>query len=74
MKHAEEYTMKIVGRRAIENKTGWTEEKNKFFQLKSRFRKTKRITPKGVFRFKTFEEADEWMYKVMIGKNPDSPQ
>ena len=74
MKQPEEYTMKIVGRRAIEYKTGWTEEKNKFFQLKAQFRKTKLITPKGVFRFKTFEEADEWMHKVMIGINPDPPQ
>lgn len=26
----------------------------------------KELVPKGVFRFKTFEEADEWMIKMMV--------
>jgi hypothetical protein len=26
--------------------------------------------PKGVFRFKTFEEADEWKRKILAGEPP----
>lgn len=26
----------------------------------------KELVPKGIFRFKTFKEADEWMIKMMV--------
>ena len=28
--------------------------------------------PRGVYRFKTFEEADEWMMKAMTTDRPES--
>ncbi len=73
MKQPEEYTMKIVGHRVEDTTTGWTENFNRFLHVTAEFRKTELIVPKGVFRFKTFEEADQWMYRVMIGENPEHP-
>ena len=29
--------------------------------------------PKGVFRFRTFEEFNEWKEKFVIGKSPQDP-
>lgn len=62
--------MKIVGKMRGPKK-GFSEELNKFFQLIIEFRKDKIFIPKGVFRFKTFEEAEKWRYKMLRGKHPD---
>ena len=29
--------------------------------------------PKGVFRFRTFEEFNEWKEKFVVGKGPQDP-
>lgn len=34
------------------------------FDLAKAVRSKDRFVPKGVYRFKTFEEADEWMLKM----------
>ena len=36
-----------------------------FFELCSRVRGDRPFLPKGVFRFKTHEEADEWTLKML---------
>ncbi len=65
--------MKTVGRK-IRCKKGFNEELNKFFQLIIEFRKENIFIPKGVFRFKTFEEIEKWHYKMMRGNTPDLQQ
>jgi len=50
--------MKIVGR-ITRHKKGFTDDLDRFFQLIAAFRKDKVFIAKGVFRFKTFEEADK---------------
>jgi hypothetical protein len=34
------------------------------------FRKDRLFVPRGVYRFKTFEEANEWREKMMLGMKP----
>lgn len=65
--------MKIVGK-TIRHKKGFSEELNKFFQLVVEFRKDKVFIPRGIFRFKTFEEAEKWRHKMLRGKDPDHQQ
>jgi len=65
--------MKMVGRKTGYVK-GFSEELNKFFQLVIEFRKDKNFIPRGVFRFKTFEEAEKWRHKMLRGKSPDHQQ
>ncbi len=36
-----------------------------FFELCNRVRSDRPFLPKGVFRFKTHEEADEWTLKML---------
>ncbi len=62
--------MKIVGRR-VRYKRGFSEELNRFFQLIIEFRRDNVFMPKGVFRFKSFEEAEKWRYRMLRGKVPD---
>ncbi|MFH1961678.1 MAG: hypothetical protein ABIJ30_02195 [bacterium] len=66
--------MKIIGRMATKYKKGFTEELNSFFQLITAFRKNNTFLPRGIFRFKSFEEAEKWRYKMMRGKYPDPQQ
>jgi hypothetical protein len=57
-------TMKVVGRRA--GKTAPTlENANTLLKTMQQLRGGKGICPRGVYRFKTFEEADEWMMKML---------
>ncbi len=65
--------MKIVGRTRRHEK-GFSEELNNFFQLIINFRKDNIFIPRGVFRFKTFEEAERWRHKMLRGKSPDPQQ
>ena len=52
--------MKIIGRKTIKHKKGFTEELNSFFQLMKAFRKNNTLSaPRGIFRFKSFEEAQD---------------
>lgn len=65
--------MKIIGRKTKHEK-GFSKELNKFFQTVIEFRKDKIFIPKGIFRFKTFEEAEQWRHKMLRGKSPDHQQ
>lgn len=65
--------MKTVGR-ALKHKKGFDDALNGFLKLIVEFRKDKTFIPKGVFRFKTFEEAEKWHHKMLRGKNPDRQQ
>ncbi|MEW6095565.1 MAG: hypothetical protein AB1567_03440 [bacterium] len=65
--------MKIIGK--IEKpKKGFSERLNEFFKLIIEFRKDKIFLPAGIFRFKTFEEAEKWHWRMLRGKKPDLQQ
>lgn len=66
--------MKIIGRMATKYKKGFSKKLNSFFQLIGAFRKDNTFLPGGIFRFKSFEEAEKWRYKMMRGKYPDPQQ
>jgi len=56
--------IKIVGRRS--GKTAPTlENANTLLKTMQQLRGGVGICPRGVYRFKTFEEADEWMIKML---------
>ncbi|MDO9513207.1 MAG: hypothetical protein Q7J59_01175 [Elusimicrobiota bacterium] len=55
-------------------KKGFTEELNKFLKLMATFRKDKKFIPTGVYKFKTFEEAEKWRYKMLRGERPAGQQ
>lgn len=61
--------MKIVGK-IKRHKKGFSEDLNNFFHLILEFRKDNIFIPKGVFRFKTFEEAEKWRHKMLRGRSP----
>ena len=65
--------MKIVGRNT-KHKKGFTEDLNRFFQLIAAFRKDKLFITRGVYRFKTLEEADKWHHRLLRGKSPGRRQ
>lgn len=55
--------MKIVGRR----KVGFTtpEDADRLLRTAWAVRGTYKLVPKGLYRFRSFEEADEWMRRAM---------
>ena len=65
--------MKIAGK-VKGHKKGFSEDLNKFFQLIIEFRKDNIFIPRGVFKFKTFEEAEKWRHKMLRGKSPGPQQ
>ncbi len=66
--------MKIIGTKTTRHKKGFSEEINKFLQLAGEFRKQKTFIPKGVYKFKTFEEMEKWRHKMLRGQKPDHQQ
>lgn len=65
--------MKTVGG-VRAHKKGFSEELNKFFHLIVEFRRDKVFIPRGVFKFKTFEEAEKWRHRMLRGQSPGHPQ
>jgi hypothetical protein len=55
--------MKVVGRRKIGRTT--PEDADRLLRTAWAVRGTDKLAPKGVYRFKSFEEADEWMRRTM---------
>ena len=55
--------MKVVGRRKIGRTT--PEDADRLLRTAWAVRGTDKLVPKGVYRFKSFEEADEWMRRTM---------
>jgi len=68
-----ESMIKIVGRKPAYRK-GFNEDLNRFLKSLIEFRKDNIFIPKGVYRFKTFEEAEQWRHKMLRGKRPVLPQ
>ena len=55
---------KIAGKRSFTRGSG-IEANDGFFRLVSSLRGNKPFVPRGVYRFKTFEESEAWMIKMM---------
>jgi hypothetical protein len=58
-----DYRMKVVSRRRPY--TGGLAEADNFLQLVIDLRGSKPFFPKGVYRFETFEAAQEWSWKML---------
>ena len=58
-----ELPMKVVGRR--KPYTGGLAGLQGFHELIIRLRGDRPFMPRGVFRFKTYQEADEWTQKML---------
>jgi hypothetical protein len=56
--------MKILSRKRSGIKKG-LEAANGFLKLVLSLRGIKKFFPKGIYRFKTFQEADAWSLKMM---------
>ena len=58
------FRMKTVGRRKIESPDVW-EAVRQLTETAEPLRGTRALVPRGVYRFATFEEADEWMQETI---------
>ncbi len=64
--------MKTVGRTRISApRRGFTPELKEFLKLCARFRRSATYIPAGVYRFTSFEEANGWNMKMLLGKKPE---
>lgn len=57
--------IKVVGSRKNVARKGFTEDKAEFLKLCLKLRRDKRLVPKGVYRFKTLEEENQWTTKML---------
>ncbi len=72
MRSSDEVSMKVVGRKA--KPKGGLEAADGLLRLVIALRGNKPFIPKGVHRFKTFEEAQAWSIKMMARRpNPAPP-
>lgn len=55
-------TMKVVGRRKIGLST--PEDTDRLLRTAWAVRGTDKLVPRGLYRFRSFEEADEWMTRM----------
>jgi hypothetical protein len=60
--------MKVVGRR--KPYSGGLAGLQGFLELGNRLRGDRPFLPRGVFKFKTYEEADEWTLRMLTRPNP----
>ena len=60
-------SVKIVGKRVNKLSTDW-KEVNGFLKLVVELNKKNKFIPKGVYRFKTHQENDEWIMKVLTDR------
>jgi len=58
-----DWKMKVVGRRKGFDPS--SDAADEWLRSIERLRGHAGICPRGVYRFKTFEEADEWMIKML---------
>ena len=49
-----------------------TLEADQWLKTVARLRSTKKICKKGLYKFKTFEEADEWMENMISSSSQES--
>ncbi len=66
--------MKLLGRETRRHKKGFSEELNNFLELTIEFRRQKTFIPRGVYKFKTFEEMEKWRHRMLKGEKPDRQQ
>ena len=59
--------IKIVGRRIKEPTVNW-EQINGFLKLVVELNQKNKFIPKGVYRFKSHEENDKWIMKVLTDR------
>ena len=59
----DEYPMKVVGRKGQPKVN--VETANGFLKMVATVRGNRPYMPKGVWRFKTFEEADAWKLEMI---------
>jgi hypothetical protein len=57
--------LKILGHRRQDINPSW-QDANRWLHTIAQLRQGKGICPRGVYRFKTFEEADEWMNRMLV--------
>jgi len=62
--------VRVVGKRKETTLTPIDGGYQEFVELAWWFRKDRLFVPRGVYRFKTFEEANEWREKMMLGMKP----
>ena len=43
-----------------------TSESDEWLNTVGRLRRTKKVCKKGIYKFKTFEEADQWMESMIV--------
>lgn len=55
--------IKVVGKRPV-GKTS-SEDADRLLRTARAVRRTDKLAPKGFYRFRTFEEAGEWMTRMM---------
>lgn len=72
MQRGDELPMKIFGRKGKPKVN--LETANGFLKLMRTLRGTRPFIPKGVFRFKTFEEADAWNLQMMTRRSHPASQ
>ncbi len=60
---ANQPTMKVVGRRKIGLST--PADTDQLLRTAWAIRGTDKLVPRGLYRFSSFEEADEWMTRMM---------
>src|SRR5215216_1844659 len=58
-----EPAMKVVGKRKIGKTT--PEDADRLLRTAWAVRQTDKLVPKGLYRFRTFQEAEEWMTRMM---------
>lgn len=61
---------KTVGSRKPADANPLSEEWSEYLKLLWDLRQDKTFVPKGVYKFKTFEEANEWMERMRMGEKP----
>jgi hypothetical protein len=61
--HSQEPIGKTVGRRKFEPRS--LEDADRLMRTAWALRGTQKLVPRGLYRFKTFEEADTWMTAMM---------
>jgi hypothetical protein len=64
--------MKILGHR--KPSTGGLEQANGFLKMVITLRGEKPFIPRGVYRFRSHQEKDEWILKMLTRPSPARPR
>ena len=64
-------TMKVIGKRKAPDGSSFIKHWDGFVELASTLKHDKLFVPRGIYRFKTFEDANKWRDKMLLGQKPD---